>query len=95
VPPMAGEGWSALETVRERASSQRRRRSRPRRCGVPMHYAEGAVQICLGVLCPVPRLRSEGRGFPERGHESIGTTACVARMAAPPRTRYASGHEHP
>jgi hypothetical protein len=66
VPPMAGEGWSALETVRERASSPRRRRQGPRpprRCGVTLHHAEGAVPIGLGRLRPVPRLRSEGRGF--------------------------------
>ena len=71
-PPRASldRDGQPLEIVRERARSLRRRRERPRpprRCGVPLDHAEGAVQLCLGMLHPVPRLRSEGHGVRGRG----------------------------
>jgi hypothetical protein len=67
-PPMAGAGWSALETIRGRARSPRRMRQRP-------------------------RLRLPGvRGS---RHESIVPPACVAWVAASPRTRSAPGHAYP
>src|SRR5688500_12421455 len=73
----------------------------PHRTGLPTRLPCGATYqhraYWLLGSAPVPMRCSEGRGFPGcgRGHASLVTTACVARVAVSPRTRYAPRHAHP